>query len=141
GRGPGVGPRLTDTLDSERVQRRRRLKVHDGELGNLRGGGHEEVHEASGEQLAVLVVRELLVERAPDALGDAAVDLPLDDGRVHDRAAVVLDDVLLEGDLAGLDVHLDDRRVAAARERGLWRRVVAARLEPRLLAVAEDGDL
>ena len=39
---------------------------------------------------------ELLVERAADALGDAAVDLALDDGRVHDRAAVVLDDVLPE---------------------------------------------
>ena len=48
-------------------------------LGRVR---HQEVHERGVEQLARLVVLHPLVERAADALGDAAVDLALDDHRV-----------------------------------------------------------
>src|SRR6266446_2125449 len=65
---------------------------------------------------AVVVVHELLVERAADSLGHAAVDLPLNDHGIHHRSAVVLGDVLEEGELSGAEVDLDDRRVTAAGE-------------------------
>ena len=107
----------------------------------LGGRRHEEVHEAAREQLAVVVVHDPLVERAADALRDASVDLALDDDRVHDDAAVVLDDVPDERELAGGAIDLDDGRVHAAGERRLGRRVVAVRLEAGLGVLREDGAL
>ena len=62
--------------------------------------GHQEVHERGVLQLPVLVVRHPLVERAADALRHPAVDLPLDDHRVDEVAAVVDDGVLEDRDLA-----------------------------------------
>ena len=85
-----------------------------GHLGDVR---HQEVHERRVEQLPVLVVGHPLVERAADALRDAAVDLALDDHRVDQRAAVVHDAVAQDRDLGGLRVGLDDRRVHAGGER------------------------
>ena len=46
-----------------------------------------------GERVAVVVVDEVLVEHAADPLHDAARDLPVDDHRVDDDAAVLAHDV------------------------------------------------
>ena len=88
----------------ERV-RRRRLEVDDLDRRHLGARREQVVHEARGDELAGLVVGEVLVERAADPLDDAAVDLALDDHRVDDRAAV-------------LDHHVaEDRRPRRSRGR------------------------
>ena len=47
--------------------------------GRSGAAGDEVVDERAGDQVAVVVVDGLLVERLGDALGQAAVDLALDD--------------------------------------------------------------
>ena len=49
------------------------VDLDDGHLGGVR---HQEVHERRVQQLPMLVVDHPLVQRTPDALGDAAVHLP-----------------------------------------------------------------
>ena len=85
-------------------------------VGHLGDVGHQEVHERGVEQLARLVVGHPLVERAADALRDAAVDLALDDHRVDQVAAVVDDGVLQDLDLRRVRVGLDDHGVHAVGE-------------------------
>src|SRR5262249_39056794 len=110
-------------FDTERVQRRGRLDVADLDLWDLQRSRHQEVHERRGERLSGLVVDDALVEGAADTLRDAATDLALHDHRVHQGAAVVLDDVAQDRQVAGLDFYLDDRGVAAAGECRVRRRV------------------
>ena len=88
--GAGAGRLDVAVLDGRDLDRRR----------------HEVVHERGGERVAVLVDGEVLVERVPDALRDAARDLPLDDVGVDHRAAVLAHDVAEELHLAGVDVDL-----------------------------------
>ena len=95
-------------------------------VGHLGDVGHQEVHERRVEQLPGLVVGHPLVERAADALRDAAVDLALDDHRVDQVAAVVHHGVLEDRDLGGLRVGLDDHRVHAGGERRALGRVEVA---------------
>ena len=52
-------------------------------------GGQRVVDERAGDQLALLVVDDLLVQRLADRVGDAAVHLAVDQHRVDRRAAVV----------------------------------------------------
>ena len=103
------------------------------DLGHLGGVRHQEVHEASVEQLPVGVVLHPLVERAADALGHPAVDLALDDHRVDQRPAVVHDAVAQHLDLRGVGVGLHDHGVHAVGEGRARRRVVVGALEPRRL--------
>ncbi len=141
--------RLAGALDAERVERRGRLEVVDVDRGGHLGDvGHEEVHERGVEQLARLVVDHPLVERPAHALGDAAVDLALDDHRVDQVAAVVDDGVLEDRDLGGVGVGLDDHRVHAVGEGRALGRVEVLALQPRLvvlghrrLAGVADGEL
>src|SRR5262249_51912687 len=46
-------------------------------------------HERAADELAAAVVGATLEQRLADALGEAAVDLALDDHRIDDRADVV----------------------------------------------------
>ena len=78
-----------------------------------------------------------LVERAADPLGDAAVNLTLDDRRVDQHAAVVHDDVAHEAKIAGERIDFDDRGVLTTRPGCALRREEAARLQPGLLAFAQ----
>ena len=104
-------------------------------VGHLGDVGHQEVHERRVEQLAGLVVGHPLVERAADALRDAAVDLALDDHRVDQVAAVVDDGVLEDRDLGGLRVGLDDHGVHAGGERRALGRVEVLALQARLVVL------
>ena len=69
------------------------------------------VVEVRGQQLAVLVVGERLVQGGADRVDGRAVHLALDDLRVDPGAAVVDRGVVDELDVAGLRVDLDDARV------------------------------
>jgi 7-cyano-7-deazaguanine synthase len=87
------GAGLTDALDAERIARRRVLEMHGLDGRQLHRGGHEIVHEGAGQELALLVVDHLLEQGATHTLRDAAVDLPLHDGRVDEPAAIVRDQI------------------------------------------------
>ena len=111
----------------------------DGRLGavglerrDLGRGGQRVVDERAGDQLAVLVVDDLLVQRLADAVGHAAVHLAVDQHRVDGRAAVVDRHPALDLDLAGLHVHVDHARVRAEREHEVLRVVERGLLEARL---------
>jgi len=74
-----------------------------GHVGHLR---HPVVPERAGQHLAV-DEHHLLVQRAADALRDAALDLALDQRRVDRAPDVVGGDVVDHPDLAGAPVDLD----------------------------------
>src|SRR5580704_1672711 len=106
--------------------KRHGLKVLDLDPRNVTRGRQQVVHERGRLEVAVLVVGRSLKQHGADALRDTAADLALDDRGVDERAAVLGRDVPLHLHQAGLDVHLDDGTVAAARpsafaavERGL----------------------
>src|SRR5262249_57512470 len=69
----------------------------------------------------------MLEDGPSDSLRNPAVYLALDDRRVDDDAAVLDDDVAQDRDLAGLDVHLNVRRMCAAGESARVGRNEAAR--------------
>ena len=87
-----------------------------------------------GQQLAVLVVDDLLAERLGGPLRDAAVALAVQQQRVDDGAAVVDADEAPEGGPAGLLVDLHHGDVDAERERLAVGREEAGRLQARLVA-------
>src|SRR5207245_8896662 len=81
--------RLADALDAERVGGGRCLGPVGREVRQVGGGGNQVVGQGGGQQVAVIVVDGLLVQRLRDALGQAAVHLARDEERVHDLAHVV----------------------------------------------------
>ena len=68
------------------------------------------------EAVALLVEGDVLHQRDADALGEAAVDLALDDHRVDAHAAVVDRDEAAQLDLARARVDVDDADVGAERD-------------------------
>ena len=72
------------------------------------------VRERRVQQLSVVVVLEALIQRRPDAVACRAVDLALDDHRVHLAAALVDSGVVEDRHLTGLVVYFDDGRVDLA---------------------------
>ena len=96
---------------------------------DFRRARQQVVGQGRGERLAVLVERNLLVQGVADALRDAADDLPVDDERIHHRAAVLDHGVVEDFDLAGVRI---DRH-----HRGLRRIGEDAGVDGRLVG---DGD-
>ena len=92
------------------VQGLERLHVVEPHVGHLGRAGQQVVGEGRGQRLARVVVRHLLVERGADALRQAAQHLAVDDHRVHQLAAILDDQVVLEHDGAGLGVDPRPRR-------------------------------
>ena len=88
-RGGGDRARLAHALDAEGVHRRRGLGAVGVEARQLGRRGQRVVHERARDQLALVVVDHLLVERLADRVRDAAVHLALDEHRVDGRPAVV----------------------------------------------------
>ena len=87
-------------LAPERVVRARRDRLAELEVGALERGRDQVVHERRVEAVALLVERDHLHQRDADALGEAAVDLAVDDHRVDAHAAVVDRDEAPDLDLA-----------------------------------------
>ena len=86
---------------------------------HVHGRGHQVVHEARGLGLSVLVVDELLQQRAADALGQTARHLALDDHGVDLAADVFHHEVVEDFDHAGFPVHLHRHHVDAVGKRPL----------------------
>src|SRR5438093_9222990 len=116
-RGAGDGAALADALDAEGVDHRGVRLEGDRQRWELIGLGDRVVHEARGQELAVLVVDDRFHEPGADRLGSAALELALDDRRI-DRAAGVVDDRIgEEPDRARLHLDLHDGRVRSERPR------------------------
>src|SRR3954466_10003284 len=84
-------------------------------LRGLHGAGHQVVHEAAVEMIAILVELDDLHKSGTDALRDAAMHLTLDDGWVDAHPAVVHRDEPLHLHLSRALVYLDDADVGAER--------------------------
>ena len=77
-------------------------------------GAHDRiVHECAGFDLPVVAVEHLLAQGFAETLGDAAVNLSLDDHRVDDHAAVVDHDEFFQVKLAGVALDADQRDMGA----------------------------
>src|SRR2546425_979462 len=86
---------------------RGRLQVLNLDRRDLHRRRYEIVHKSCGQELPVLIVDGVLVEDASNTLGGPAAHLPLDDGRVDHRPAVLNDEVARNIYLAGLWIHLN----------------------------------
>src|SRR5579884_3163742 len=74
----GDRARLADTLGAERIDRRRRDRIGDLETREHFRARHRVVHQAAAQELAALIVNNLLAQRLPNSLGQAAMDLTVD---------------------------------------------------------------
>ena len=120
-------------LRAHRMVRARRHGVRRLPVRRLERGGHEVVGEVGVQVVALGVVLDLLDERHREAFGQPAVDLPFDDHRVDDDAAIVDGDEAAHLRLARLAIDVHDRHVRAVRVGHVRRVVVVGRFEPRLV--------
>ena len=79
------------------------------ELGYVYGEWLEVVHKGRREQLSILVVNEILVERCPDSVYGGTYNHPFHDSRIDLVAAVMNDDIPEKphGPALGIHLHLD----------------------------------
>src|SRR5262249_24858582 len=103
----------------EHGMRRRRLVVHYLDLGHLVRRRQEIIHEGLGDELALVVIGELLVERGADAVGDAAHGHAAHDLRVDHGAAVVADDVAPDLGLAEIRIDGQQQQMKLEGEAGI----------------------
>src|SRR5262245_61324436 len=83
--------RFADALEPQWVQGRERLEMVDDHGRHVGGGGQQVVHVGAGQELAALVVADLLEQRAADAEGRCALQLALDHEWIDEPARVVAD--------------------------------------------------
>src|SRR5579875_423551 len=98
------------------------IDLHVWHLGCI---GDQEVEVVGVEQLPVLVIDELLVERATDALRDTAINLSLHNLWIDQPATVMHNGVLAYLDDAGLHIDFDNSRVHTIGKGSVWRAKVA----------------
>src|SRR5262249_36047368 len=118
-RGRADGTRLPAALGAERIVGAGLALVAFGdEQGQTVRARPRVVHERAGDELAAAVVGATLEQRLADALGEAAVDLALDDHRIDDGADVVDAPETDDLDAAGvrIDLELADMRPVAEGE-------------------------
>src|SRR5262245_56111234 len=78
------------------------LAVMDLDRRNLARGRRQVVRETRGEDVAALVVDDLLEQCVGDALGDAAVNLAVDDHGIDQPSGILGHQEFLDHDAAGL---------------------------------------
>ena len=102
------------------------------------GARHAVVHERAGDELAVLVIDRALVQRLADTVGDAAVNLALDDHRIDNNAEVIHGGPGDDLGVAGLRINFDFADVAAGGEGEIGRVPERALLQPGLELLAVE---
>ena len=117
-RGAADRGRLADALGPEGVQRGRRLRRRGVERRELGRRGERVLGERRGDEVAVGVVADLLVQRLADARRHATVLLPLHEGGIDHPSAVVDRHVPQHPHPPRLRVDLHDAHVRAEREGG-----------------------
>src|SRR6202040_1469863 len=98
-----------------------------GDVGRQVGSArHGVVHKRAGEHLAALrIVVRVFQQGLPNSLGNAAVDLTVNNERVHGAADVVDGDVGDHLDRTGVGIDFDFADVGAIRVAGLGDGLVA----------------
>lgn len=106
------GPGFADAFDAQGVDIGRRLRAIEFKARNHMRARHGVIHQASGDQLPLLVVNDLFVKRLPDRLRDAALNLTFNEHGIDHFAAIIDGDIAQELHVAGLpvDLHNDDVR-------------------------------
>ena len=137
----GDRARLARAFHAHRVERRERFAVRGFDARHVEAGGQVIIHERAVEQLPVFVVGEPFVKRVADALRHAAVNLPVENERIDDLAAIMRDQIFLDVDLHRLGIHLHDHRVDAARGCASFWTEIVGRLLPRLGARLDGSAL
>ena len=99
------------------------------DLGEIVSGRHEIVGVGCRQELAILVVFEVLQQSAPKPLHDRAQSLRMDRRRVDDASDVFDRSVLQHLDVAGLRVHRDMGRMRAIAVGPLVARIGAVGLQ------------
>ena len=89
------------------VRGRGRRDVADREFRHLRRGRAKIFREGAGDEVAGTIVHQFLVQRRAEPVGEAAVNLPLDDHRIEHRAHIVDRNVFHDLHPAGRAVELD----------------------------------
>src|SRR5205807_10043141 len=108
------GAGFADALDAQRVQRRRRNGVAQQQVAyerQVRGAGHGVIAERAGLQLPIWRVNDLFQERLAQSLAKPADDLPLDQHRVEQFAAIVDADQTPQLNAASIGVDFDQSYV------------------------------
>src|SRR3984893_10757752 len=99
---------LAGSLGPEGIDRGRVLLEDDGaDIGKITGGGNEIIGERAREQLALLIVLQMLHDRPAEALHYRADGLPVHGARVDDAPAVLDHDVIYQIDMTKLGIHSD----------------------------------
>ena len=107
---------LARALGAEQQLPRRRLDMADLDVGHLGRHRHQVVGHRADQQLALGRVGAVLVERAADALHDAAAHLLVDQQRIDDAPAILDAPMLQQRDDAGVDVDLEPAGLHAVGE-------------------------
>ena len=126
-------PLMPSGLDGQRVS-----IVSTLERGQVVGARHAIVHEARRQELAVVVVMRAFEQRLTHALGDAAVNLALDDHRIDQLAEVVDRGPPVDRHDAGLRIDFELADVNARREGEVGRVPERALLEAGLKFLAVE---
>ena len=133
-RGRADRPRLAAALHAKRVMGagRGRGMIHHEHRQIVRPR-HGVVHIGAGEKLPALrIIDRRLAQRLTDPLGEPAMDLALDDHRVHHVAEVVGGVERADLDDAGVGVHLNLAGVGAGGVGEVRRIIERGLLQPRL---------
>src|SRR5437660_2509884 len=85
--------------------------MDDLDLRYLASARQQVVHQRTGEELAGLVIHQLLIQPATNALRHSTTDLAIDDGGIDDAATVVGHYIAQECDLAGFDIYFNEGHV------------------------------
>src|SRR5262249_59831348 len=73
----------------------------------------KEIGKSRRQRIAVLVIGELLHQRAAESLGEPTDNLPLDQSRIDGAANVVGDHVSLDANAAGFTINPHEREMDA----------------------------
>src|SRR5262249_40032111 len=107
----GNGTAFAHALDAERIAWRGILEVDDLDLRYLASAGQQVVHQCPDEELAGLVIHEILIQPTTNALCYPTADLAIDDRGIDDAATVVGHHIAQECDPAGFDIHFNEGHV------------------------------
>ena len=90
--------------------------MQNTDVRRFRSAGQQIIREGRGQRLSAVVERHFFIERGADALDRAAVDLPIDNHRIDQHAAVFNHDIVKNFHLADLGIDGNDNRVGGITE-------------------------
>src|SRR5579884_489852 len=126
------GGRFTDALGADGMMWRGSIGLIGLPTRRLHRGRYQVVLEIAAQDVAILIVRDLLVHCRSKTLRQATMNLPLDDHWIDDRAAVVHSHEAADMHLPRSTVDIDDADVAAEWIRQVGRVVIIHGLQSRL---------